>query len=283
VFLAAFLAASARAEEFTCEVMTVVGEASVAEGDVLKPGATIVTGAGGQVDVAYDRDWSAVTRIEPGSTVTVKSVHPTSLYLASGGVFVDLKDLPKESSFEVVTPTAVAAVRGTEYRTTVAADGATDVFNFSDSPVNVSTAGASSAAGKPVVLYNEQRTGVARTGEKPGPPRSMSSEEFRLGRGVRDRLVKKIGMVRASGRVGKVQDLARVRQELAARPKPKSATPPPAPRSAATAGPVVPKPPAKSVVVTKVFRTADGEGRAKRKEAKKERRKKRHYTVQSSG
>ena len=107
---------------------------ALAEGDLLSVDDVITVGPSGYVDIAYDRDWSNVTRVEENSSVRIRTLFPTNIELASGGIFAKLKSLPRESSFDVTTPTAIATVRGTEYRTTYL-EGQTEVYNVSDSDV----------------------------------------------------------------------------------------------------------------------------------------------------
>ena len=114
-FLLAVVPLNAAEEEFYCEVMDVQGEATVsnsttsgkplAEGDLLSVNDIVEVGASSYVDVAYDRDWSNVTRIEENSKIRLRSLFPTTIDLEKGGVFAKLKSLPKDSTFDVQTPT----------------------------------------------------------------------------------------------------------------------------------------------------------------------------------
>ncbi len=96
-------AASAWAEEFYCEVLAVEGTATMTrpseaakaltEGDLLQVDDAIEVGADSYVDISYDKDWSNVTRIEENSKMAIKSINPTTLDLAEGGVYAKLKAL----------------------------------------------------------------------------------------------------------------------------------------------------------------------------------------------
>ena len=55
--------------------------------------------------VANDSEWKNVTRLEENSKLKVSSVYPGKLKLSEGAVFARLKVLPKDSAFEVKTPT----------------------------------------------------------------------------------------------------------------------------------------------------------------------------------
>lgn len=136
----------AYAEEFYCEVMSLQGNAyltnkdgvhqPVKEGDILKVDDQVEVDNQSYLDLAYDRDWTNVVRVEESSRIRIKSVHPAQISLQRGGLFAKLKSLPKESTFEVQTPTALAAVRGTEFQTLYGENG-TEVLNFSNSDVFV--------------------------------------------------------------------------------------------------------------------------------------------------
>ena len=136
----------ASASDYTCEIMSVDGKAFVigasqpkrllVEGDILKAGDMIEVAEQSHVDVAFDKKWNNVTRIFEKSNVKIKSIYPTGLKMAQGDVLAKLGKLPKNSTFEVETPTTVAAVRGSEFRT-VCENGVTEVFNLHDSTVEV--------------------------------------------------------------------------------------------------------------------------------------------------
>ena len=109
---------AAYAEGFQCEVMSIEGSAFVTnsemthqpikEGDILKVNDLIEVGADSSVDIAYDRDWQNVARLEESSKIEIKNIFPTMLKMSYGGIYAKLKSLPKDSTFEVATPTAIA-------------------------------------------------------------------------------------------------------------------------------------------------------------------------------
>ena len=208
---------SARAEELYCEVMAVEGTATVTnqsesdkalqEGDLLKAEDVVQVGAGSSLDLAYDRDWNNVTRVEENSKIRIRSVYPAEMELASGGVYAKLKSLPKDSSFSVSTPTAIASVRGTEYRTTFL-EGETQVYNVSDSDVSVyglDAAGQRQAA--PIILRRSEKTQVIRRGQAPVAPRRMEAQDLKRAEHFQQGLEKKIKENVAKGRIGKTLDV----------------------------------------------------------------------------
>lgn len=81
----------------------------VQEGDQIKTDKT------GRTQVAYDRFLLNHLRIEPNSMVEFKSIEPTQISISDGSLFNILDALPKGAPYEVVSPTAVASVRGTTF------------------------------------------------------------------------------------------------------------------------------------------------------------------------
>ena len=196
--------ANALAEDGYCEVMTVEGSAAVLrngvsapikEGDHLKTGDRIEVGQGSLVDLAYDNAWKNVTRIRENSEVKIGSLVPTHINMKQGDIFSRIKALPAGASFEVETPTAVAAVRGTEFRTLTEPDGRTEIQNFSELPTSQILVFGMDSAGKrldsPVTLDIEKKTEIPKVGDAPLPPRLMTPEELNEGNkdneGLRER------------------------------------------------------------------------------------------------
>ncbi len=225
VLLAGFICASrplrAQEEEFYCEVMSLEGTATVSnstvsgkpiqEGDVLKTEDLITVGAGSYVDLAYDKDWNNVTRVEENSKVRLRSLYPTTVELEEGGVFAKLKSLPKDSTFEVKTPTAIASVRGTEYRTTFLS-GETQIYNVSDSDVYVyglDDSGSKQQA-EPVVLKHSQATAIQSRGVAPKPPRAMQEREFQPVKKFQEGIERKVQQNITQGRFARIQDVRTV-------------------------------------------------------------------------
>lgn len=140
--LTALAGSALAAESPYCEVVKVSGDVqlfrkgqaptALTQGTKIEKGDTIVTAKGdSSADVAFDADWQNISHIGPNSRVTVRYFDPGRLELKSGDIYAKLERLPKGSSFEVATPTAVAVARGTRYRTTYA-DGKTTVYNDSE-------------------------------------------------------------------------------------------------------------------------------------------------------
>lgn len=101
----------------------------VVKGDTVKSGDEIQTGANGHAEFA----WADGTRwkLEPNTRLTVqraainswRKTEQTQFHLDAGKVFVRVvKSLAPGSSFQIETPSAVAAVRGTVWSIEVAGD-----------------------------------------------------------------------------------------------------------------------------------------------------------------
>ncbi len=205
-------------KEFHCEVLKLKGDVKVvhvdgkskalAESDLLEVGETVEVAADSYVDLAYDREWQNISRIEENSKIKIVQIYPGKLEVKEGSVYAKLKALPKDSSFEVKTPTAVATVRGTEYRT-LFKDGKTDVFNASPSAIYVYGVDPDGAINKKdlVVLKEAQKTSVQEVGAKPETPQDMSVLEKDSVLDINKRIETNITEVTTSGRVSQIQSV----------------------------------------------------------------------------
>lgn len=152
-------------------------------GQKLEAGDQVDTGTAGTVDLAFDDDFQNVVRVEENSRMNVqRSATAITARLDRGGLFAMLKDLPPDSTFEVQTPTAIATVRGSEYRTTFDPGVGTRVYNFSESPVTVHGVDSQGqATGEPLVLKNSQKTEVVKQGEAPAAAQDLQPAELSEG------------------------------------------------------------------------------------------------------
>lgn len=196
-------------------VMTPAGSSTIAkEGDLLSEGDSIEVPDGGSVDLAYDKEWSNIARLEGGTKAKLGTIVPAKLDVSEGAVYAKLKNLPTTTSFEVKTPTAVAAVRGTEYRTVVV-DGETEVFNFSPSKVFVYGMDASGVQmTEPAVLEQDQKTAIESKGEAPKPPAPMAVEDKKKGETAQKAIKAVVERAVTSGRVGKTQAVSEIENSM---------------------------------------------------------------------
>lgn len=187
VFTLVWLTPAAYSADYYCEVMALKGSAFVtaegfvkkpmAEGDLLKPGDFIEVEPASYVDLAYDKEWSNITRLGENSQMTIKSIYPTGLMLDKGDVFSKLQKLPRGTTFEIQTPTAVAAVRGTEFFTSVDARGKTDIVSF-EHQVEVFSLDSNGNLGRSVIVNESQRTEVGAVNEPPRAPEKAAEADM---------------------------------------------------------------------------------------------------------
>lgn len=216
LFMIPVMIPAAAAEDFYCEVMAVEGTVTLtnssesaralAEGDLLTVDDLVEVGVSSYVDLAYDREWNNVTRVEESSSVRIRSLQPVELGLEAGGVFAKLKSLPRESSFDVRTPTAIASVRGTEYRTTYTG-GETQIENVSDSDVFVyGLDDLGQRQTEVVVVRRAEATQVVRRGQPPAPPRAMQDHELRRAAQFGEHIDRRVQQNLRDGRFGKMRE-----------------------------------------------------------------------------
>ncbi|MBF0253856.1 MAG: FecR domain-containing protein [Candidatus Omnitrophica bacterium] len=187
LFLCLMVALSPRSradEAFLCEVAGVQGDARavladgrsvpVESGMLLAANDAVHTEADQFVDLAYDGDWKNLTRIGPSTEVQIRSIHPTDLFLREGEIYALLEELPTDSTFEITTPTAIAAVRGSRFRTTHHG-GRTDVFNFDSSIVFFFGLNPDGTLGSSARLQQWQSSWISSLGSAPSSPGPMDA------------------------------------------------------------------------------------------------------------
>ena len=104
------------------KVLSKNGERQIAPGEVIVQDDTVLTGAASIIDIVYGT--SGIIRINENSRVKMTALFGgegadrSRMDLANGKMFVTVSKLVKGSSFEVASPTTIAAVRGTSFRVT---------------------------------------------------------------------------------------------------------------------------------------------------------------------
>lgn len=84
-------------------------------GDEIEAGDRIFTEEGASISVSFDEDRLNTVTIPSGSEAVFTSLDPVSIRLKNGSVFSSVDGLAEGSTWEIATPVAVAAVRGTEF------------------------------------------------------------------------------------------------------------------------------------------------------------------------
>ena len=211
------------AEEFQCEVLNVKGTVTVRDSkgtaraakqtELLKVGEEVEVGDESYVDLSYDKDWKNVTRLEANSKVKITSIAPGKLDLTEGGIFAKLKKLPQDSAFEVRTPTAVATVRGSEYRTTFLL-GQTDVFNAASSRVVVYGVKEDGTADKDtaVLVERDKKTSVETAGKAPKPAEPMTEGEIKTGKSLQGGIETNVKQAEKEGRSANIQSVGDIEE-----------------------------------------------------------------------
>lgn len=112
-----------------------VGGAPAVKDQMLMEGDTLNTGADGFA--VLEMEGYGTFSVAPQAELAVQKnqiqekMIDTELKLALGSLKADLKKLPKGSSFKLVTPTSIAAVRGTVFLITVSASGSASTYVYS--------------------------------------------------------------------------------------------------------------------------------------------------------
>ena len=113
-----------RTEPSKAKVLSVTGQVSfrpaggsewkpLAKDQFLAQGDEVLTGDQSTLQLGMGRGFGNVIRIQPDAKATLTSLDPVRVDLKAGRVFALVQNLDKSSSFQVVTPTAMASVRGT--------------------------------------------------------------------------------------------------------------------------------------------------------------------------
>ncbi len=95
--------------------------------------SAIKTGDASYCDIALDKEMKNIISLGPNSDVTLGAAFK-QIKISKGRVFSELKNLPAGSQFEIVTPQAIAGVRGTAWESIV---GPMAQFNVKDHAVYV--------------------------------------------------------------------------------------------------------------------------------------------------
>lgn len=107
---------------------------TAAEGDFIETGDQIITGTAGSVDIALDAYLLNITHISENTKAEFRSLKPTDIYMEDGSIYSALDGLASDEGYQIATPTAVAAVRGTHFE--VGFDGTTKKFSATAVPTD---------------------------------------------------------------------------------------------------------------------------------------------------
>ncbi len=130
------------------QVNAIKGEASVIRadqtlpiktGDTLQQGDKISTGSDGTVDLTLNNVAGYRALPDSESSVLTADPHDMNLSVTKGKVVINLSKLSKDSTFQVKTPTAIAAVRGTQFSCAANPGDAGSSFAVREGSVEVMT------------------------------------------------------------------------------------------------------------------------------------------------
>lgn len=147
-------------------------------GTPLEDGDRIETASGGRAELAMEPD--SVVELGSKTSFTMGSTKKNDSWFSVdlGSFLAKLKSMAENHRrFAVRTPTAVCAVRGTEFGVEVGEDGETAVGVFDEGQVAVS--GAEDQGGEETVLTSQNEV-VLKPGERPEKPRAL--KRFKSGR-----------------------------------------------------------------------------------------------------
>lgn len=143
-------------------------EAAASKAMPLQAGDRIKTGADSSAEISFEGN--SIVALRSNSDFTLQSLgrKETVFRLALGSFLAKIQSLAGTGTLSVHTPTAIAAVRGTEFGVEIAADNsqATHVGVFDEGKVEVRGTGA---AGSSEMLLMNQETQVFR-GQHPVAP-----------------------------------------------------------------------------------------------------------------
>ncbi|MFT5206664.1 MAG: hypothetical protein ACI9CF_000403 [Candidatus Omnitrophota bacterium] len=206
---------------YIAEVMSIEGQVTaikagdsreLKQGDFVGTGEVILVEGDGHVDMSLDAEWKNVVRINANTKVFLMSIFPTGFYLTYGDMAAKLDALPKNSTFEIETPIALAAVRGSRYRVVhrdIVSGPESTVFNAHRSKVFLFPK-VKGALGEPAIVPENQTSYVMKRAKTPSASREMVLVELKenvLMFRAMDNQIKKMPSL------GQIQTLAQVEGE----------------------------------------------------------------------
>lgn len=145
-------------------------------GDSLYDGDRLVVMRGNTVQLAFDKEARNVVHIEGGTELQISGARPTNLDMSAGKIFAILNKKGPESLFKVTSPTAIAAVRGTQFQVDAMGPG-TQIHTYEGS-VKVSGRDAMGSEMNDFVIVSAgQKTSVASKEMAPAAATDMTAAE----------------------------------------------------------------------------------------------------------
>ena len=151
-------------------------KASLHVGDLLFAGDRLEVYQGNSVDIAFDKESANIVHIEGNSSFQITNIRPTNVTVDKGKVFSLLNNINADRRFQITTPTAIAAVRGTEFQVNATPAG-TEIFTYQGKVQVAGRDAAGKASAQSVILEPNQKTSVKGIGKSPEPISAISATE----------------------------------------------------------------------------------------------------------
>jgi hypothetical protein len=87
------------------------------KGKVINEGDKVKTKGGSSAFISFDEEKENVIKVEPKTEIELEQTEPTVIEMPKGTIMSKIDDLDKGSTFQIRTPTAIAGVSGTGWRT----------------------------------------------------------------------------------------------------------------------------------------------------------------------
>lgn len=178
--------------EFACEIIGINKSAWIVRGDsgvkitpvkvgdVLYFGDTLTVVHGNSVDLAFDAQKGNVFHVKGQTDVRITKGLARQLEMKQGQVVAFLDNPTADRNFKVVTPTAVAAVRGTRFSVQALPGGATQVATYQGSVQVRAKDGDGKEKKDYVLLRADNKTLVDPSEDKPLETLPLAPGDSRL-------------------------------------------------------------------------------------------------------
>jgi hypothetical protein len=85
------------------------------KGQAVEIGDVVWSGEESFAEIALDAEYRNIFRVEKETKAEIRALDPADIYLENGTIYSSLEGIPSGGSYQIVTPTAVASVRGTHF------------------------------------------------------------------------------------------------------------------------------------------------------------------------
>ncbi len=146
-------------------------------GDVLKMGDRVIVTHGNKVQLSFDKDCKNIVQVEGDAMFYMDPAQPAKIQLQKGKMFALLDNLSPGSQFAIQTPTAVAAVRGTQYQVNILGQQS-NIMTYRGRVLVSSVDAQGNETLDSVILEAGQKTSVDEVNKAPAEPSQMTEGEL---------------------------------------------------------------------------------------------------------